>query len=335
MIQRDKLTELVAGVQRGSEQAVTEMYQACHQELYYYIYKTVNHTELAEDLTQETFMEILQSIHTLQEPAAFVTWSRQIAYRRCTAYFKKRHDFLLDEQEDGSTVLDTLEEERTEFIPGEALDQEELKQMIQDMIQALPEEQRTAIMMRYFDELSVGEIAAVQGVSEGTVKSRLNYGRKAIGQAVQDYEKKNGVKLHCVGVVPLLLWLLRKQCLAKGTIGTAATATTATTAAATVGSTLLSAKLSAVVASLVAAAVGIGGMLYAVRTTQNPEESNTLLQTEQPQFPHTPDPIFITAADARIFDAITEETYASMAADLIGLQQYGEESMTCTPVGAL
>ena len=109
MIERDKLTELVAGVQRGDEQAVTDMFNLCHQDIYYYIFETVHHTELAEDLTQETFMEILQSIHSLRESAAFVTWSRQIAYRRCTAYFKKRHDFLLDEQEDGSTLLDTLE----------------------------------------------------------------------------------------------------------------------------------------------------------------------------------------------------------------------------------
>lgn len=58
--------------------------------------------------------------------------------------------------------------------------------------------------------MSVKEIAEVQGVTEGTVKSRLNYGRKSIKQAVEGYEKKNGVKLRCVGVIPLLLWLFRE-----------------------------------------------------------------------------------------------------------------------------
>ena len=58
--------------------------------------------------------------------------------------------------------------------------------------------------------MSVKEIAEVQGVTEGTVKSRLNYGRKSIKQAVEGYEKKNGVKPRCVGAIPLLLWLFRE-----------------------------------------------------------------------------------------------------------------------------
>lgn len=202
---RERLIALVTGVQNGDDNAMTEMYNAFHDDIHYYILKTVNDTELASDLTQDTFIEILQSIGSLQEPAAFVTWSRQIAYRRCTAYFKKRHDILVDEDEDGYSVFDTIAEDRTEFIPDEALDKEDLKQTIHSIIDELPEEQRSAIMMRYFDEIPVSDIAKVQGVSEGTVKSRLNYGRKAIKQSVENYEKKHNVKLHCAGVIPLLL----------------------------------------------------------------------------------------------------------------------------------
>ena len=54
-------------------------------------------------------------------------------------------------------------------------------------------------------EQMISLVTDVQGVSEGTVKSRLNYGRKTIKQSVEEYEKKTGVKLHSVGVVPLLL----------------------------------------------------------------------------------------------------------------------------------
>lgn len=68
-------------------------------------------------------------------------------------------------------------------------------------------EQRSATMLYYYDELSIKQIAQIQGVSEGTVKSRLNYARKSIKASVEEYEKKNNIKLHCVGVLPLLLWL--------------------------------------------------------------------------------------------------------------------------------
>ena len=286
-MEKEKLVSMVKLVQSGDEQAFTQMYNAFHNDLYYYIYKTVNDQELAADLTQDAFIEILQNIHSLQEPAAFITWSRQIAYRRCTAYFKKRHEYLAEEDEDGYSVFDTIAEDRAEFIPDEALDKEDLRKTIQNMINDLPEEQRAALMMRYFDEISVADIARIQGVSEGTVKSRLNYGRKAIKQSVEDYEKKNNIKLRCVGIVPLLLWLLREYRLANGlslttgqasatgaaaAISAAGTATAATaTAAAATGAAATAATaavtgglIAKVVAGVVAAAVAIGGVAVGV-----------------------------------------------------------------------
>lgn len=251
MVEREKLVAMVRALQQGQDDAATQIYDTFYNDIYYYILKTVNDPELAADLTQDTFMEILQTIGNLKEPAAFVTWSRQIAYHRCTAYFKKHHDLLLDEDEEGRSLFDTLEEDRTEFIPDAALDQVELKKAIHEMINALPEEQRTAILMRYFEEMSVKEIAQIQGVSEGTVKSRLKYGRDAIAKSVESYEKKSGVKLHCVGVVPLLLWLF-----AQGKGATAASVAAGTGAAA--------AATSAAAGSAAATSAAVGGTGAAV-----------------------------------------------------------------------
>lgn len=217
-MEREELVSIVSAVQNGEENAATVLYEKFHNDIYYYILKTVNDPELAADLTQDTFIEILQTIDKLREPAAFVTWSKQIAYHRCTAHFRKRKDLLVDENEDESSIFDSVEENREEFIPDEALDKDEFKKIIQEMIDSLSEEQRSAIMMRYFDEMSVKEIAQVQDTSEGTVKSRLNYARKAIKQAVEDYEKKNGVKLHCAGVVPLLLWFWKENQILETTV---------------------------------------------------------------------------------------------------------------------
>jgi len=210
MIPKEQLISIVTAAQRGEENAVSELYNTFYMDLHYYIMKTVKDSELAADLTQDTFIEILQTIQSLREPAAFPIWSRRIAYHKCTAHFRKRKDVLETENEEGVSVFDNLVEERDEFIPDEALDKAELKQAIRAILDELPEEQRSAIMMRYFDEIPVKDIALIQGVSEGTVKSRLNYARKAIKQAVKEYEKKTGVKLHIKGIVPLLLWLFRE-----------------------------------------------------------------------------------------------------------------------------
>ena len=140
MMEREKLIALVTAVQNGKDGAAGELYDAFHDDIYYHILKTVDKDpELAADLTQDTFMEILETIHKLEEPLAFVTWSKQIAYHKCTAYFRKRREILLDEQEDGYSAFDTLEEDRAEFIPDEALDKEDFKETIRAMISELPE----------------------------------------------------------------------------------------------------------------------------------------------------------------------------------------------------
>jgi RNA polymerase sigma factor (sigma-70 family) len=268
----DKLTALVCAVQQGDRQAADELYTAVHQGLYYYISKTVDDPELAQDLLQETFIEIYQTIDKLKEPAAFLKWSRQIAYHKCTAYCRKTQDVLVDENEDGQSIFDTLEEDRTEFIPDEALDKEDLKQTIRAMIAELPMEQRSAIMLRYFDEISVKEIAEIQGVTEGTVKSRLNYGRKAIQKSVEDYEKRSGVKLHCAGVVPLLLWLFASE--ASAVSATAATAAAPVVAQGAKEGVKAAGKfaLKKWIAGITAAAVVTGGAAAAVLLQPEPEE---------------------------------------------------------------
>ena len=210
-MEKEKLTALVLAAQQGDQEAVAALYEAFQSDIYYHILKNVNNdTELAADLTQDTFIEIMQTLSDLKEPAAFVTWSQRIAYHKCTAYFRKRHELLVDETEDGYSVFDTIEEDRSEFIPGEALEKEEFRRAIQKMIDELPPEQRSAILLRYFNELPVQEIAKIQGVSEGTVKSRLNYGRKTIKSGVEKYEKNNGIQVRSSSVVSLLLWLLRE-----------------------------------------------------------------------------------------------------------------------------
>lgn len=270
----DKLTSLVCAVQQGDRQAADELYTAVHQGLYYYISKTVNDPELAQDLLQETFIEIYQTIDKLNEPTAFLKWSRQIAYHKCTAYARKTKDILVDENEDGLSIFDTMEEDRTEFIPDEALDKADLKQTIHAMLAELPLEQRSAILLRYFDEIPVKEIAEIQGVSEGTVKSRLNYGRKALQKSVEDYEKKNGVKLRCAGVIPLLLWLFANEASAAS-----ATATTAASAAAPVIAEGVKEGAKAagkfaikkLIAGIAAAAVVAGGIVATVLLQDEPE----------------------------------------------------------------
>lgn len=204
---KKELIELVKAAQNGEEGALNELFNAYYNDIYYFALKTVKDENLAYDITQETFIEIINTIGNLKEPAAFVAWSRTITYHQCTRYFKRKQAILVDEDEDGATIFDNLKEENAEFIPDEALDNDEFKKTILNILDELSEEQRSATILYYFDELSIKQIAEIQKVSEGTVKSRLNYARKAIKSSVETYEKKHGIKLHTIALLPLIKWV--------------------------------------------------------------------------------------------------------------------------------
>ncbi|MBR5134745.1 MAG: RNA polymerase sigma factor, partial [Clostridia bacterium] len=204
---REALVIIVGAAQNGDSDALNTLFQEYYNDVYYFALKTVKDGDLAYDITQETFLEIFNTIGQLQEPAAFVSWMKRITYHQCTRYFKKKKDVLVDETEDGASIFDTIEETNEEFIPAEALDKDDFRKTILAMIDQLSEEQRAAVMMYYFDEMSIKQIADVQGVSEGTVKSRLNYARKAIKASVEEYEEKHGIKLHAIPFLPFIGWL--------------------------------------------------------------------------------------------------------------------------------
>ncbi len=283
MMEKEQLVSLVTKAQQGDQTALNDLFNAFYNDVYYFALKTVKDDQIACDVTQETFVEIINTIEKLENPVAFVTWMKQITYHQCTRYFKKKKDVIVDEDEDGNTIFDTLQEDNAEFIPEEALDKEDFKNTIMSIIDELSEEQRAAIMMFYFDEMSIKQIAEVQGVSENTVKSRLNYGKKGIKKSVEEYEKKHNIKLHSFGFLPFMLWLFKDyfaqsmptasaEIVAEGVAAatgttitvSAATATTVATATTTATAVGIGAKIAAmpiaskIVAGIVAATIVIG-----------------------------------------------------------------------------
>lgn len=321
-MEREKLVALVSAGQQGDPEALNALFEAFYNDVYYFALKTVKDQDAACDITQETFVKIIGHIGDLKEPAAFVGWMKQIAYHECLRFTKKTPEILVDEDEEGNSIFDIAAEDRSEFIPDEAMDQKDFRRTILAMLDQLSPEQRSATMLYYYDEMSVRQIAQIQGVSEGTVKSRLNYARKAIKASVESYEKKHDIRLHSVGLLPILSWVLSTSSqtmpagaalVAAGGItaatgvavsggaaaaGTAAAGTAVATGAAAAGTVAvpLAVKVAAVVA---AAAVTLGGVGVALRP-DTPRETTAPTETvavQQPQTqPSATDPFADTTA---------------------------------------
>ena len=266
-MERDTLLSLVTKAQKGDSTAMDELFANFYNDVYYFALKTVKDSDTACDITQETFLEIINTIGNLKEPAAFVTWMKRITYHQCTRYFKKKKDVLVEEDEDGNTIFDSLADESEGSIPSEVYEKEEFRNTILGIINELTEEQRSAVMMYYFDELTVGQIAQIQGVSEGTVKSRLNYARKAIKKSVENYEKKHNIKLHSFSFLPLFLLFFGKELMPTAKAAEVGAVVSETASAVATGSTAVVGGATAVAsaeATVATAGTGIAAKIAAM-----------------------------------------------------------------------
>ena len=181
-----------------------------------YIYKIVNdivknhHT--TEDLMQEAYIQIYNKIGTLQEVKAFYVWAGRIATNLTLRYLQKNSKEMLatvDEEGDTDFIFDTASEDNEKFIPESVLVDREKQRLIAEIIDKLSTEQKICIQYFYYEEMSVNQIAEAMGCSTGTIKSRLNYARKSIKEAVVELDEKHGTRLYSLASAPLFLIIFR------------------------------------------------------------------------------------------------------------------------------
>lgn len=209
-MEREKLIALVTQSQTGDMEAMEELLQYAHTPVSYQCRKMLKNEQDAEDMTQEILVSVYEKLGTLKEPAAFSKWLHQITASRCINALNRGHrELQFAEDEEGNSILDSMEELDQQKVPDKALDNAETARMINQIVDDLPEAQRVCTMLFYFDEMTVRDIAALLTVSENTVKSRLNYARKAIKDKVQDYEKE-GIKLYGLSPLPFLWFFLHR-----------------------------------------------------------------------------------------------------------------------------
>ena len=209
MMENKELSALVRKSQRGDAAAMEELLRAAYTPVYYQCRRFLKTGADAEDMTQEVLLLLYTKLDTLKEPAAFWGWLGRLTANRCKNALTRTHaDLPILEDEEGNSVLDAIESGDRAAVPEEAFDNAETARMIGGIVDALPEAQRDCVLLYYYDEMSVKEIAGVTGVAENTVKSRLNYARKTIKENVLDYEKKQGIRLHSLAPVPLLYYFL-------------------------------------------------------------------------------------------------------------------------------
>jgi RNA polymerase sigma-70 factor, ECF subfamily len=159
---------LIVLAQAGDRRAFDQIFQILQAPLYRYIRSIVTDETLAEDVLQEVFLLIYRKIGLLAEPAVFVPWCYRIASREAMRRVRTERGRM-----------------ETELTP-DAGEQPHLPEVdLTQWIERAPPASRAVLALHYLEGFTLDEVAAIQDVHAGTVRSRLAYGLKVLREELK------------------------------------------------------------------------------------------------------------------------------------------------------
>ncbi|MDD5462606.1 MAG: RNA polymerase sigma factor RpoE [Methylococcales bacterium] len=174
--------DLVLRVQRGDKSAFNLLVVKYQHKIVQLVNRYVKDPSEAQDVTQEAFIKAYRALPNFRGDSAFYTWLYRIAINTAKNYLVSRSrrssDYQVDIQ-DAETVENAPQLQGMETPERQLLNQE-IVETIKTAIDKLPEEMRTAIMLREFEGMSYEEIAEAMDCPVGTVRSRIFRAREAI-----------------------------------------------------------------------------------------------------------------------------------------------------------
>ena len=202
-----KIKELVSSAKSGNKKSFDKLYELTHNDVWYNCLSLLKDEENAKDIMQETYITAFLKLDTLKDEEKFCGWVTTIAVNLCKKKLKGKVEYQIDDE-----VLITEAETDELMLPEEYINKAEKRKVLLQIIEdTLSFNQYQVVLMFYFNELSIAEIAQALEISEGTVKSRLNSSRAKMKTAIEDYEKKSGDKLHGVVVVPFFTTIFKEE----------------------------------------------------------------------------------------------------------------------------
>ena len=293
------IKELVLSAKNGNKKAFDKLYKLTSNDVWFTCVSLLKDEENAKDIMQETYITAFLKLNTLKDEEKFCGWLTAIATNKSKNKLKGKVEYQIDDE-----VLIAKTETDELMLPEEYINKAEKRKVLLQIIEdTLSFNQYQVVLMFYFNELSIAEIAQALEISEGTVKSRLNSSRAKMKTAIEDYEKKSGDKLHGVVVVPFFTTIFKEEAkslavpnitikLPNGqTLATSATKGIATGAKSTVSSIVkatanatVKAKVIAVVcgATILAGTSAVGiSILAGCNAEKEPTEPSVISSTVQ------------------------------------------------------
>ncbi len=181
---------LVADLREGDTTALTSIVEKYGKLAYRLAIQITKNHEDANDVMQETFLKVYESIGSFRKESAFETWLYRIIVNQALNMVKRR------ERRRESSISDADEIDLRFNIPGSSsyvnsphddVEKKELQKWVTQAVDSLSAKHRTVVILHEFEGLTHPQIATILNCSEGTVRSRLHYARRKLRDLLKPY----------------------------------------------------------------------------------------------------------------------------------------------------
>ena len=177
-MKKDNIPQLVELSQNGDPGAFEILFTTFKTRLHHSLFKILKNYHETEDIVQQAFMRAWEKINTFKGNSNFYTWLYRIGFNLAITKINSSRENQIDEVfETTLSAKDNIEEE---------LESNELTNIVQNLLNEVPEEQRTAYILCEVDSKNYEEIAAITGVPVGTIRSRIFRARQYLLENLKD-----------------------------------------------------------------------------------------------------------------------------------------------------
>jgi RNA polymerase sigma-70 factor (ECF subfamily) len=170
--------DLVARVALGDRAAIRLLFMRHHARVYRFVARQTGSETMADDVANEVFLEVWRQASRFEGRSEVSTWLLGIARFKALSRLRKKSEAELDEEQ-AAGIEDTADTPEVTAMKGDKA------AALRGMIDALPAEHRTVIDLAYYQGQSVTEIGEVLAIPVATVKTRMFYARKKLGEALK------------------------------------------------------------------------------------------------------------------------------------------------------
>ncbi len=184
--------DLMARIAQGDNEAFEILVNRHQASVLNLIYRFIGDRTHAKDLAQEVFIRVWRAAKAYKPEAKFTTWIYRITANLCfnelkSSRRKKWFQFLRLGDQHEETIEDTLVDDSPS--PEDLLIEKERSRQISEALQSLPDNQRMALILKRYDDLSYQEIAQILGCSVSAVESILVRAKRSLQEKLKNYEK--------------------------------------------------------------------------------------------------------------------------------------------------